>query len=63
VRERLVLIHGVVQQPMDLDHAMSHERGDAGWRDAAETLQRWGKPEKVVRGGEEEEKEEKESDK
>jgi hypothetical protein len=42
---------------------MSHERGDAGGRDAAETLQRWGKPEKVVRGGEEEEKEENEGDK
>jgi hypothetical protein len=42
---------------------MSHERGDASGRDVAETLQRWGKPEKVVRGGEEEEEEENEGGK
>jgi hypothetical protein len=42
---------------------MSHERGDASGRDAAETLQRWGKPEKVMRGREEEKKEESNGDK
>jgi len=42
---------------------MALEGGDASGRDAAETLQRWGKPEKVVRGGEEEEEEENEGDK
>lgn len=62
MREYLVLVHDVVQQPVDLRHAMSHERGDAGGRDAAETLQRRWKPEEVVGGGEEEEEEEKEGD-
>jgi hypothetical protein len=37
---------------------MAHELRDAGGRDAAETLQRWGKPKKVMGGGEEKEKEE-----
>ena len=48
---------------MDLGHAISHERGDAGGRDVAETLQRWGKPEKVMRGGKEKEKEKNEGGK
>ena len=58
VRERLVLLQSVVQQPVDLVHARPHERSDAGGRDAAEALQRRRQAEKVVRGREEEEEEE-----
>lgn len=57
--ERLVLLHGVVQQAVELVHPWpgAHERGDAGGRNAAEAVQRGGEPEQVVRGGEEEEEE------
>ena len=60
VRERVVLLHGVVEQAVDLAHAGPHERGNARGRDAAQALQRGGQPEQVVRGGEEEEEEKQE---
>lgn len=62
MREGLVLVHGVVQQAMDLGHAGFHERSNAGGRDAAQALQRGGEAEQVVRGGEEEEEEQDEGE-
>ena len=62
MREGLVLVHGVVQQAMDLGHAGFHERSDAGGRDAAQALHRGGEAEQVVRGGEEEEEEQDEGE-
>lgn len=60
VGERLVLLDGVVQQPVDLVHTGrgTHERGDAGGGYAPEAPQRGGQAEEVVGGGEEEEEEE-----
>ena len=44
IREPLVLVHGIVEQAMDLVHVWTHKRGDAGGGDAPEALQRRGQP-------------------